>query len=184
MSAAPALRLYEAVDAIAIVDEWIREHEDIIAENVGVLPPELEALLDQAEGDFNAKAERVALYIRELLTSAEAVGQEATRLSLRKKRLEKAAETLKDGYLKQNLIRAGIAIVKGALVTVRLQNNSQPAVKCTRPLEEVWQHDIGHFIERKDSYHLDTRRVLDAFAAGRPIPDGITVERGSHVRIV
>lgn len=54
-----------------------------------------------AEGDFNAKAERTALYIREKQAAAEAAKAEAVRLTKLAKSREAWAERLKQGLLAQ-----------------------------------------------------------------------------------
>src|SRR5690606_22994620 len=63
---APMLKLYEHVDQYQVVLDWIEEHAAEIEAAGGVLPPELEELLDQAEGALQEKVERVALVIQNL----------------------------------------------------------------------------------------------------------------------
>lgn len=181
-----ALKLYETADAIAVVREWVYEHDDLIRNSEGALPDELAALLETAEGDFKAKAENVGLFIRELVSSSKAVKDERDRLDARAKHYDRAAEGLK-AYLKCQMERSGIPKVEGKLVTVRLQKNA-PAVKCL-----LSQDDLGRMraepelsslvVTVPESFRLDADAVKAEWKAGRELPVGITVEQGQHVRI-
>lgn len=186
---AGALRLYEAVDALETVRAWIYEHEEELLAAGGDLDalPELRDLIDQAEGQFAEKVERVALFIRELLTSAKAVDEEAKRLALRAAHYTKAAESLK-AYLKAQLIRADEPKVEGRLVTVRIQANP-PAVKHTLDqaalrslLDQAPFGDCVRIVP--ETYALDTRAIVDLWKAKAALPTGVEVTVGAHVRIV
>lgn len=67
-----AIRLYEATEALDIC-------RDLLIEAGGELTPEIEQLLAEAQDTFGQKAERVALFIQELLATAAAVKQERER---------------------------------------------------------------------------------------------------------
>src|SRR3990167_9709297 len=68
------LKLYELAD----VYEGIAE---ALIENGGELTPDLAAQLDAIEGAFEAKVERVALSVRNLVATADAADAEAARLA-------------------------------------------------------------------------------------------------------
>jgi hypothetical protein len=179
---APALRLYEAVDALETVRTWIDEHAEEIIAAGGELPAELSELLDQAEGQLADKIERVALYIRELLATAEAIRVERDRLEARARHAERAAEGLKR-YLQAQLERAGLTRVVGELVTVRLQK-SPPRVVSTLDEEALRRSEGAEWVTVIPAqYRIDPRKLLDYYKQGLPLPDGITVEQGQHVRI-
>src|SRR3954470_17853739 len=110
-----AIHLYDATDAIEIVREWLEEHDEELRANEGVLPPELAELLAHVEGTFDAKAEKVALFIRELLSTAKAVKEEETRLVARRRAMENNADRLKR-YLESNMLEAGRMRIEGKLV--------------------------------------------------------------------
>lgn len=178
------LRLYDTVDQLEIVRQWIDEHSDEIIAAGGELPPELAALLDQAEGQLTEKVERVGLYVRELLLTSKAIEEEAQRLHDAAVAKLKAANHLKE-YLRGQLERAEITTVKGKLLTVRVQKNP-PSVQCADPatlyteLGEEWieRRVVESFVVRRDY-------VLAAYKANEPpIPLGIDVTQGSHVRLV
>lgn len=186
-----ALRFYDTVDALLTVREWCDEHVEQIIEaggDIGALP-ELAALVDQAEGDFTEKAERVALFIRELLLSAKAVAEEAARLTARAKHLDKSAEALKH-YLLLNLQRAETKKVEGKLVTVRVQASPAAVQHALTDAELQRLYTLGtidgaHQLVRRvpETFRLDAKAVVEAEALGEPIPAGVTITRGQHVRI-
>ena len=122
MSAA-TLRLYEATDALDVVREWMDEHADEMIAAGGEIPEALSLLLDQAEGDFATKVERVGLFIQERLGQAKMVKDEASRLHARASQIEKQVESLKR-YLLLNLMRANRKKVEGKLLDVRVQANA------------------------------------------------------------
>lgn len=179
-----SLKLYEAVDAIDVVREWIYEHDDEIRAMEGALPDALAELLAKAEGDFKAKAERVALFVRELLANAEAVKIEETRLAARRKHYERAAEGLK-AYLKMQMELADIPQIKGQLVTVRLQK-SGPSV--TAPAFS--QEDLARILDEYVRVVPETRSLNSAAiiahwkATGESPIEGVTVGQNQHIRIV
>jgi hypothetical protein len=119
---ATAIRLYEATDAIEIVRDWILEHDEELRANEGTLPDELAELLAKVEGDFATKAERVALFVRELVTTGKAIKLEEERLYARRKAMENAADRLKR-YLEMNMLIAEKMRIDGKLVTLRIQKN-------------------------------------------------------------
>lgn len=184
---ATGLKLYEAVEALGLVNGWIDEHADELLAAGGELSPELAELLDQAEGDFAEKVERVALKVRSLEAEAAAIKVEEARLSQRRKAVENAAASLKQ-YLHRGLDAAGEKKVKGTLVTVALQANP-PAVagELTREqLEERYMESKGAdpFVTLvPESFTLNKKAVLEAFRAERPLPEGVSVVQGVSLRI-
>lgn len=178
-----SIKLYELTAARDILDEFLTETE-------GEVTPELQQLLDELEGETKEKIERVALYVREQLATAAAIDEEAKRLAAMSAARKRAAEGLK-GYLKSQMERLELPKVQGLLCTVALQNNP-PSVKSTITDEELRRHFLGSYtgsavqqfvVEVPASYKLNSRAVLDAHKAGQPLPDGLTVEQGQHLRI-
>jgi GNAT superfamily N-acetyltransferase len=184
------LKLYEATDALNIVHQFLEESE-------GELTPEIEELLAQAEGDFDAKAERVALFVREREAEAAAAKAQADAIKRiavephlrRAATAERMVESLKE-YLKRELIAAGgdektPRVVKGKTVkTIRLQKNSQPSVESTlteTDLARIAKGDDADLV--KVQYVLDRAAAVARFNMGTPLPDGVKVKVGSHVRI-
>lgn len=177
-----ALKLYDTVDELETVREFLLESEG------GELTPEMEALLDHAVAGFEAKVERVALMVRELTATAEAIETEAKRVAARAKAATRAAESLK-GYLKHQLERADVTSVKGVLATVRVQANPPKVVGTAHAdelyqLRELFQSPLVRYIPPAPArYELDAKAVVAAWKAGEDLPAGISIEVGSHLRI-
>jgi len=172
-----SISLYERTAALGII-------EDLLMESEGELTPEIAELLELAHTDFNEKAERVALKIRDMLYTADAVKEEEARLCARRKTLERSAESLKR-YLQLQMERAGKEKVHGVLATVSLQKNP-PALKgevdadTLRTLETV-NPDFVRVVP--ETRALDRKAVLDAWKRGEGIPVGLVVEQTLSLRI-
>jgi Gp157 protein len=179
-----SLRLYETVDALEVVRQWVSEHANEIVAAGGELPPELADLVDKVELDFEQKVERVALYIRELLVTSSAIDEEAKRLASRSATLKRTAEGLK-GYLLGQLTRAEVQKVEGKLATVRIQRNP-PAVRCSITDLRDLSERSPDVVEATTNYRLRSDVVLAMWkdeARRGEIPPGISIEQGTHLRI-
>lgn len=184
---ATAIRLYEAVDGIDTVREWIDEHAEELLAAGGDLDqlPELAELLELAEGQLAGKVESVGLYIRELTATAAAIKEEAQRLDARARHALAAAASLKR-YLLINMERAELKRVDGKLVTVRVQA-SPPAVThdlTDEDLRALYVIPVGpRFVTRTEVFAIDRKVALTAEQAGEALPAGVHVTRGTHIRI-
>lgn len=175
--AATAIRLFERTEALEILNDWLEESR-------GELTPAIEQLLAEAEGDFDEKAERVALYIREQIAGAAAIREEETRLHALRMSKERAAENLKR-YLLLNMQQAERTKVEGTLVTVRVQK-SPPAVESS--LSEGELDALFGIAPRfvrliPQRFELDKRAVLEAYKLGQVLPRGVDVTQGTSLRI-
>lgn len=175
------MKLYEITQARDVLDTWL-------AESDGELTPELEAMLDELDGQADEKIERVALYIRERLANAEAVKVEAQRLQGIQKREEKAAESLK-GYLKAQMERLGKTKVNGLLATIAIQN-SPASVKGELSEDELVNIHQQSYADPRcivkyipESYVLDRRAAMELHKSGAALPVGLIVEQNTHLRI-
>lgn len=180
-----ALKLYEAAEAVRIVNEWVEERAEEIIAAGGELPADLVALLDQAEGDFAEKVERVAMKVRELEAEAEAIKVEAKRLQERAAVRTRAADNLKL-YLKRQMDAANETKVSGLVLTVAVQNNP-PKVECDLAEEDLAElSSLGlAYVQRTVSYTLDKKAVLVDWKANGTInaPSGIRVVQDRSLRI-
>lgn len=149
-----------------------------IAENAGVLSPSLEAELEAVEGEFTKKVERVALYIRQCEVTAEAAKVEKERLARIQRANESAAAGLKD-YLLAHLSRHGQDKVQTA--RARVSRVQSPA--SYRWLGDTFEQIPDEFRRTRVVCSLDTDKVKEAVQAGEPLPGGIVMERGYHIRI-
>lgn len=170
-------KLYEIGNARLILDR-------VLEENDGELTPELETELDELDEAFTEKAERVALFIREQLSRAKGVREERDRLDAIVKRGERAAENLKD-YLKRQMERLEKKKIDGVLVTIAIQNNP-PSVKTPLNSDELQKHYdkvSDYVVEVPATYRIDRDKVLAASKMGATLPEWVTVESGTHLRI-
>ena len=84
-----------------------------------VPPEQLQDTLDMVNDEFEAKAENIAMLIREMVLDAEGYKAEIDRLSDRKKSIDNKVESLKD-YLRVNMQAADMTKIKGKLFTISL----------------------------------------------------------------
>lgn len=168
--------LYALADAREVLDRIVDDAE-------GELTPEIEAALDALDGAVTEKIERVALYIRERSARGKAVKEERDRLDAIVKREERTADSLK-AYLMRNMERIGKTKVDGLLAAVAIQANPF-SVKTVLDSDTLKTHfgEWPFVVEVPASYRIDRDQVLALHKVGESLPDGIVVERGSHIRI-
>lgn len=171
------MKLYEIGDLRDLLDAKLAETE-------GELTPEIEAEMAALDMAADEKIERVALFIREQSSTAEAIEAEAKRLRARADAKLNAARSLKQ-YLEREMNRLGKVKVNGLLATVALQNNP-PAVRgelTPDELKAIYREASGFVRFVPESYSLERRSVLEAYKRGEKIPAGLTVEQTQSIRI-
>lgn len=176
------VKLYELSAARDILDQFLSEAE-------GEETPEIADLFAQLNGEIERKVEDTALWIKEKEAEAAALKQEEQRLAARRRALENRAERTKH-YLELQLEQLGRDKVHGLIVDVALQTNP-PSVKGDVDADALWDvhegdtigvwRDILRFVP--ETVTLDRRAALERHKAGRPLPDGLTVERTRSLRI-
>lgn len=180
MTATARLSLYEYGDDL----EYVRQ---LLDESEGELTPAIEELLAQATDAFEAKAERVALFIREQQATAKGVRDEADRLDARAKALNRAADSLK-AYLLREMCRTEKTRIEGQRITLRVQLNP-PGVKCPLTSEQLATlacvPECQPFIRTVPaSYAIDAKAVLAAFKARQSIPiTEVEITQGQSLRL-
>lgn len=117
-------KLYEAVDDLLAVQQYLDDHADELLANGGELTPELVELIEAAQLRFEDKVVAVGMLAKREFADEEFLKAEIARLTQRKKTRENTVTGLKR-YLLDQLTRAG-RNVKTALLTVRTQRNPQP----------------------------------------------------------
>lgn len=167
------LKLYEIGDQYESIIQQAREAD-------GVITPELAAQLDAVTDAFGVKVERCALYYRNLIASAEAADKEISRLRAHAATDLNAANGIKE-YIRLHMERVGQTKVETPLIKVRIQRNSVPSVSVSSPSLEVGEEVPVRY--QRVSITLDRKQVVDDWKAGTPLPEGITVEVGAHLRI-
>ena len=163
------LRLYELPDAI-------REIESEIIEAEGEITDEIADRLDHLEGEFERKAEYLALLSREARAEAAAVKQEEDRLKARRTAAENRERRLKD-YLLFAMRKLGVERVEGDRAKVRVQANTRPSITW------VGEEDAIPDPFKRVRVDLDGRAAYEAWKAGGELPEGFRVETGQHARV-
>lgn len=164
----PALKLWEIASELDQI-------EALIHENGGELSPEIEAELDRLEGEFDAKAERVGLYFRELLASADVAKAEKDRLAGIERRFRNSAEGLRH-YLHTQMRLLEIREIKTPRVSISVRQNPESIHVAGDPstLPEEF---------RRVKVEADKAALKAAHKEGRELPAGVTVECGESLRI-
>ncbi len=182
MTAIPNIKLWEAGDAIEIVRNWIDDHDEEIRANEGAIPDELAELLAQVEGTFKEKAERVALFVRELQATARAVKEEEDRLRDRRKTREAAADRLKR-YLEAQMLDHMVPRIEGKLVTLRIQKNP-PAVTHNLTDDDLRSAPEEFVRVIPEQRTLNREMVLAHWRmTGQSPIEGVEVSQGASLRI-
>jgi hypothetical protein len=178
--------IWPQTEPLKTIDELIEQYAEELERNGGDLEaiPEIATLLAFDEEKFHAHLERLGLKVLALKADAEAVKIERIRLELKERRWSKAADAIK-GYMKRMLVPREVKKYQSAVVTISLaRNGGNPSVRAAgeEKLEELYQTG-SRFVEAIVTYRLRTDEILVAHKAGEALPDGILVERGTHVRI-
>jgi hypothetical protein len=156
-----------------------------LAETDGELTPELEQLLDALDGKIEEKIERVGLFVLEQSEEAEKVKKHEQRLAAKRKAHERVAEQLRH-YLQRQMERLGKTKVDGLLCTVALQRNSAPTIEAAVDAKAVLAGPQGDlFAERVETVEYRLRRdaIVAAWKSQQPLPAGVSVTVGQHIRI-
>lgn len=166
---AGVLRLYEVADALVAIGEQL-------IENGGELTPEIEAELAVLDGAFEQKVERILLYGKNLEASAEAAAAEARRLNSLSSTRANAARRLRD-YVKAQMETAGRPKVETDRIVARIQKNSRPSITCAVPLDQL----PASLVRVTTAFSADA--AYEQFKTGVPLPAGIEVLHGTHLRV-
>lgn len=164
-------KLYEIADDYRRVLDGL---DDAVNEDTGELAPDAAAALDALEGEFTAKIEGVARYVREMDAEAVTFQAEARLLAAKAHARANKAKWLKD-YIQAQMEAAGRAKVQGELLTIAVQK-SPPS------LGVLDEKSIPAQFWAPQPPKLDSRGVLDLLKAGGEVP-GAEMRQGQHIRI-
>lgn len=134
--------------------------------------------LNALEMAFGEKADAICTARAELLGEADTLDDEIRRLTAKRDARRKRADWLK-AYLHGCMVETGQTNVSGALYSVRVQKNSQPSVTVDVPVEKLpgWCQNI------KVNVTANHTAIVEAWKAGGPVPQGVRIETGTHLRI-
>lgn len=163
-----ALPLYRlATEYEAIVQE--------LFEAGGEVTPDLYERMNAIEEAGDEKVARCAQMARNVMAAVEARRAEAKRLTNEAATGQRVAEWLK-AYAKSYLESVGKTKVETPLGGARIQKNSQPSVTYAGDPARLPEA----FVVRTLTFSAS--RALEALKAGEPIPEGVAVETGTHLR--
>lgn len=172
--------LYEITGEMKALEEMIDTFTTDIDGNPRDLEPDdrdaLLALVDEIQGQFSAKAERICRYMADVQAVAAACKAEEERLAKRRRAADRKAEALK-WILETSMIRAGMERAEAGTFKLAFQKNP-PSVFIARPEDvppEYWR-------VIPETREPDKRKMLDDLKAGRAIP-GALLSQGSTLRI-
>lgn len=160
------------------VGDELTEIAGLIMEAGGELSEELEERLAAMEGAFEEKVERIALKIREMEANAEAAKAEAARLARIQKTFANTAKRMTE-WLHYEMGRANVKRVGTHRVKVWVQNNGRPSIRWTRAVEDA----PAAYRKTVTTVSVDTQAAYEAWKEDEELPEGFTVERGTHLRI-
>jgi hypothetical protein len=204
------MKLYQITEAYEAASRWIDENSEAIEAAGGEIPPELCAILDEIEDDFDVKVERVGIVIRQMEAHARVAGSEAERLKSLSASYQNGADSLK-AYLLFNMQKVGKLKVDGDLVKVRVQKNSRPSIRPADPSSppvrysrvrmfgvcspEAWRNiseacEVVGVGPPEHTVEFDSQAAYEALKAAKLLPedpgvyslDDLVIERGCHVR--
>jgi hypothetical protein len=174
-TASMGLKLYELPDAI-------REVEAAIIEAEGEITDEIADRLDHLEGEFERKAEYIALLSREAKAEAAAVKQEEDRLKARRTAAENRERRLKD-YLLMCMTRLGVEKVEGERAKVRVQANGRPSITWVGKEDAIPEAFKRVSVSVDGALAYDTWKAAPEDERDSVLPEGFRVEVGQHVRV-
>lgn len=157
------------------ISDDLRALADRLIEAGGELTAEDEATLAAISTEMEQKVERIGHVVRELRLDGAAAKSEADRLGDMARRREAGASRLEE-YIRQMMIAAGVKRIDTPTISVRRQQNGQPSIRWVGDPEAIPDELV---IERRE---FAASKVRELLAANAPIPDGVVVERGEHLR--
>lgn len=161
------MRLYDINLAMRMIAESTDEH--------GLLPPDVEAQFDALAMTQADKVDALVCLYHEAVKRQQMVKAEVDRLAQLAQVHANQADRYKK-YLEQCLRVAGLERMDGLHGMVWLQN-SPAKVNVACPIESL----PSQFV--RVSYDVDKTALAEWAADKKPLPEGVTITQGQHVRI-
>ncbi len=83
-------------------------------------------------------------------------------------------------YLKEEMERMGLRAYETSIFKTWIQNNP-PSARCEMDVDP--QQLPAPFLKVKIEYSLDSKAAIEAWKAKQPLPRGVVVEQGNHLRV-
>jgi hypothetical protein len=170
------LSLYELPEAYEAIFQALAETE-------GEITPEIQERLDLIQDSLETKAERIGTMVQRLTRQGEAAKAEADRLLRLSCQRKDTVDSLK-GYLLRTFRALGVNKLDTNLFRFRVQANSQPAVSWRLDPEAIPAEFRKEVPPPAPTF--DRSLVLARWKENPESPDlpeGFSVEVGSHIRI-
>lgn len=140
----------------------------------GELPPGLATDLDALQLALEEKAENICRYRVGLCAAAEGIDAEIRRLTAMRDGCTRRAEWLRS-YLFDAMQSLGLERMDTKLFKLWIQKNGRPTIECAGvDCPEGYQRVVVSF---------DAEKAYEDWKAGKPLPPGIVVREGYHLRI-
>ena len=133
--------------------------------------------LEGLSGELEVKAQNVAMFVRNLEASAEAIKAAEKQMTERRKAIENRAESIRD-YLKSNMERTGINKIECPWFTIAIKKN--PKSVCIDDANVI-PNEYKRQPEPPPP-SPDKKAIKDAIEAGKDVP-GAHIEQGTRLEI-
>lgn len=133
--------------------------------------------LEGLTGDLEVKATNVAMFVRNLEATAEAIKDAEAKMAARRKALEARAGRIRD-YLKAQMERCAIQKIESPYFTLAIRQNP-PAVHVEAP--ELVPDEFKKSPPPPPP-SIDKKAVAEALKAGKDVP-GCRLERGTRLEV-
>lgn len=163
------MNLYEISNELTGILMRLNDFED------GEIPPDLAAALDANDMAFTDKADSVLRARVNYLANSEGLDVEIKRLTALRDEQKKRAEWLKN-YVFDAMKHRGLQSLDTKLFKLWIQKNSVASATLDddTPIPEQFQ---------KVKIEFDGDKARAEWKAGNPLPPGVHVVQGSHLRI-
>jgi Siphovirus Gp157 len=142
-------------------------------------PQTLADTLESLSGDLEVKATNVAMFIRNMDVSIEAMKAAEKTMSERRKSAERRRDSVKT-YLLTNMVGCGIKKIEGPYFTVSVRDNPE-AVDVFEPgtIPQAYMREVP---PPPPSWEVDKASIKAAIKAGVEVP-GAKLTRGQRLEI-
>jgi hypothetical protein len=155
--------------------DYLTALQDLTDPELGLEDVVIKDTLESLSGDFEVKAQNVAMFIRNLETTAEAIKQAESDMAKRRKAIENRAMWLKS-YLKGNMELTGISKIECPYFKLSLAKN--PA-----SVELIDESIIPEEFKRTETViTIDKTAIKTALSSGQCVP-GAKLTNGTRLVI-
>ena len=133
--------------------------------------------LEGLSGELEVKATNVAMFVRNLEASADAIKAAEGEMAKRRKSIEARADAVK-AYLKENMERTGISKIESPYLALNIRKNPAAVVIDAESQipDEFWREPPP------PAKTLDKKAISEAIKAGKEVP-GAHLQAGTRLEI-